>query len=271
MKKKIITYFISILLIIGLVSSVYASNININDINKEDLENYLKGIENVEVEDIVEMYTDLTKQYTNQEIANMIEENKDEIIEKSGIDEQSLNTGTNVLRSLDTEETKKILKEDLNIEEIQEKLENGYTIGQVVRDIEQQMSTGDKVLIVLKLLLASIIIKIVIISLIILTLYKIIIRWIIFNKAGRHGWATIIPIYNEITYLNVCGITPWWMLVLFIPIIGWLIYGIVKIIARFTLAESFNRGIGFGFGLLLLGVIFEPIIAFNKSIKYVEN
>lgn len=267
--RKVLIYFVSIILITGLTSSTYASEIDLNNINSDDLEKYLKG-SNLEASEIVEMYTELTEQYSNQDIANMIDKNKDEIIKKSGIDEQSLNTGTTILRSLDTEETKKIL-EDLDIDEIQEKLENGYTVSQIVEDIQEQMSTTDKLSIATRLLLASSIVRTALTVLGVLTLYMIIIRWIIFRKAQRHGWASIIPIYNEITYLKICGISPWWILILLIPIIGWLIYGIIKIIARFTLADSFGRGIGFGFGLLILGIIFESVLAFDRNIEYIGD
>lgn len=273
MKKsitKLILGFIMAILMISLLNNVHASDVDFSKISKEDLEQYLKGTKDIDKSEVIEMYDELTEQYSNKDIANMVQENKKEIINKTGIDEETLNKGTSVLSTLDTEETKKILREDLNIEEIQEKLDNGYTVSQIIDDIQEQMSTAKKVSIATRLLLASSVVKTILIVLVVLALYKLIIRWIVFRKADEHGWASIIPIYNEITYLNVCGINPWWILILIIPVIGWLIYGIVKIISRFTLAEAFNRGTGFGIGLLFLGIIFESIIAFNKNIKFLE-
>lgn len=273
MKKsitKLILGFIMAILMISLLNNVHASDVDFSKISKEDLEQYLKGTKDIDKSEVIEMYDELTEQYSNKDIANMVQENKKEIINKTGIDEETLNKGTSVLSTLDTEETKKILREDLNIEEIQEKLDNGYTVSQIIDDIQEQMSTAKKVSIATRLLLASSVVKTILIVLVVLALYKLIIRWIIFRKADEHGWASIIPIYNEITYLNVCGINPWWILILIIPVIGWLIYGIVKIISRFTLAEAFNRGTGFGIGLLFLGIIFESIIAFNKNITFLE-
>lgn len=273
MKKsitKLMLGFIMAILMISLLNNVHASDVDFSKISKEDLEQYLKGTKDIDKSEVVEMYDELTEQYSNKDIANMVQENKKEIINKTGIDEETLNKGTSVLSTLDTEETKKILREDLDIEEIQEKLDNGYTVSQIIDDIQEQMSTAKKVSIATRLLLASSVVKTILIVLVVLALYKLIIRWIVFRKADEHGWASIIPIYNEITYLNVCGINPWWILILIIPVIGWLIYGIVKIISRFTLAEAFNRGTGFGIGLLFLGIIFESIIAFNKNIKFLE-
>lgn len=267
---RILISFISIALITGLLASVYASDVNSIHLSRNELQKYLSDTNNIKAEEVVTMYTELSEQYSNKEIANMVEENKSKIIEKSGIDEQSLERGTTILRSLDTEETKRILKEDLNIEEIQEKLDAGYSIREIVKEMQEQMTTSDKISIATKILWASSIVKTTIAILTILIIYNTIIRWVIFRKANKHGWAAIVPIYNQVTYLKVCNISPWWILILFIPIIGWIIYGILKIFAKFTLAESFDKGIGFGFGLLILGTIFRSIIAINKNIKYVE-
>lgn len=264
-----------IVLSLCLTTRINASNIDISGMSTAELQNYIEeetsiDTTNLDIAELALMYDELTEEYSNQDIANMIEENKQQIIEDTGVDENTLNTGTTILRSLDTEETKQILKEDLNIEEVQQKLDSGYTIDEVVLEMQEQMTTSNKVSIAFKLLLASSIVKTVLTILGILIIYKIIIRWIIFKKAGKHGWAAIIPIYSQITYLKVSNLSPWWILILLIPILGWIVYGIIKIISRFTLADSFERGTAFGFGLLILGIIFESIIAFNKNIMYVE-
>lgn len=85
--------------------------------------------------------------------------------------------------------------------------------------------------------------------------------WKIFSKAGRPGWAAIVPIYNIIVFLDVAG-KPWWWIFLFcIPILN-VIMGIIAIVG---LAEKFGKGAGFAVGLILLGVIFYPILAFGDA------
>ena len=44
---------------------------------------------------------------------------------------------------------------------------------------------------------------------------------------------------------------------------------IIAIMKRFLLAKAFGRSGGFGFGILILPVVFQSIIALNKNIKYV--
>jgi hypothetical protein len=87
--------------------------------------------------------------------------------------------------------------------------------------------------------------------------------WKIFTKAGKPGWASIIPIYNVLVELEIVG-RPWWyLLLLFVPVVN----VVIGIIILFDLAKVFGKGTGFGFGLLFLSFIFIPILAFGDA-KY---
>ena len=94
-------------------------------------------------------------------------------------------------------------------------------------------------------------------------------RCVIYKKAHKKAWAPFIPIYRNIVMLKICGMSPWWLLLLFVPIIGWLLLFVVNVASKFMLAESFGKGTGFAFGLWLLAPIFETILVFSKKIKYV--
>ena len=95
----------------------------------------------------------------------------------------------------------------------------------------------------------------------IIALY-IISMWKIFVKAGRPGWAAIIPIYSTLILLEILG-QPWWFLLLmiFIPFASL----VIGIILMFEMAKVFGKSVGFGFGLLFLSFIFIPILAFSNS------
>jgi len=88
--------------------------------------------------------------------------------------------------------------------------------------------------------------------------------WKIFQKAGKPGWASIIPIYNIIVQLEIVGKPWWWIFLLFIPVVN-IVIGIIIV---HNLSKSFGQGVGFTLGLLFLGVIFYPILAFGDY-KYV--
>ncbi len=86
--------------------------------------------------------------------------------------------------------------------------------------------------------------------------------WMIFQKAGKPGWAAIVPIYNAIVLLEVVGRPTWWVILLcFVPFVNL----IIGIIVTFDLAKSFGKGGGFGVGLLLLPFIFYPVLAFGDA------
>ena len=36
-------------------------------------------------------------------------------------------------------------------------------------------------------------------------------QWMIFTKAGKPGWAAIIPIYNLVVWLEIVGRPTWWI------------------------------------------------------------
>lgn len=85
--------------------------------------------------------------------------------------------------------------------------------------------------------------------------------WKIFVKAGKPGWAAIIPIYSTLVMLEIIG-RPWWyLLLMFVPVVN-IVIGIMII---FDFAKVFGKGTGFGFGLLFLSPIFIPILAFGDA------
>ncbi|MFO1006502.1 MAG: DUF5684 domain-containing protein [Planctomycetaceae bacterium] len=94
-------------------------------------------------------------------------------------------------------------------------------------------------------------------------LLMIVSLWKVFEKAGKPGWAAIIPIYNIIVMLQIVGKPVWWVLLLFIPFVGI----VVSIMMVLELAKKFGKGGGFALGLILLPIVFYPILAFGDA-KY---
>lgn len=85
--------------------------------------------------------------------------------------------------------------------------------------------------------------------------------WKIYVKAGKPGWAAIVPIYNILVQLEIVG-RPWWyLLLLFVPVVN----VVISIMILFDLAKVFGKSTGFGFGLLFLSFIFIPILAFGDA------
>ncbi len=91
--------------------------------------------------------------------------------------------------------------------------------------------------------------------------FFIMVGWKIFTKAGQPGWAVLVPFYNIIVMLNIVGKPTWWIILYFVPIANF----IIGIIVTLELAKVFGKSTGFGVGLLLLGFIFAPILAFGDA------
>lgn len=79
--------------------------------------------------------------------------------------------------------------------------------------------------------------------------------WKIFEKAGKPGWAAIIPIYNIVVLLEIVNKPLWWLILFIIPLVN-LVIGIMVL---HRLALSFGKDVVytilliFGIGFILLG------------------
>ena len=85
--------------------------------------------------------------------------------------------------------------------------------------------------------------------------------WKTFEKAGKPGWAAIVPIYNIIVMLEIAGKPLWWIVLFLIPIANL----VVAILVGIAIAEKFGKGAGFGVGLALLSFVFYPLIGFGDA------
>jgi hypothetical protein len=103
----------------------------------------------------------------------------------------------------------------------------------------------------------------IVISIIYLAIVALMIAsmWKIFVKAGKPGWAAIVPIYNIIVLLQIVGKPIWWIILYCIPVINL----IIMIIVFVAIAKVFGKGVGFAIGLLLLPFIFFPMLAFGSA------
>jgi hypothetical protein len=90
--------------------------------------------------------------------------------------------------------------------------------------------------------------------------------WAAFAKAGRPGWAAIIPIYNVIVMLEIAEKPIWWVIMFFIPIVS-LVFGVLTLVA---FAEKFGKGAGFVVGMIFLPFIFWPMLGFGDA-RYIGS
>jgi len=99
-----------------------------------------------------------------------------------------------------------------------------------------------------------------IIPLIITSIISVVGLWKIFEKAGKPGWASIIPIYSTIVLLEIIGKPIWWIFLIIFPCTSF----IFAIWAINLLSKSFGQGVGFTIGIIFLHFIFLPILGFGN-------
>ena len=96
--------------------------------------------------------------------------------------------------------------------------------------------------------------------------FSIVSMWKVFKKAGKEGWAALIPIYNLVVLFQISGIDPKKLLWFLLPFIGQIIVFVYLIMAYIKLAKAFGKSSGFAAGLIFLNVIFMGILAFDDSV-----
>lgn len=99
--------------------------------------------------------------------------------------------------------------------------------------------------------------------------------WKVFIKAGKPGWAAIVPFYGWWVWMQVIGRQPSWFWAYvaltvagIIPLIGLfasVALLVITIIISIDLAKSFRKGTGMGVLIALLPFIGLPILGFGNS------
>jgi Family of unknown function (DUF5684) len=109
------------------------------------------------------------------------------------------------------------------------------------------------------------------IFIIVLTVVMIVVYWMIYEKAGQPGWASIVPFYNTyVLIVNILQMPPFWFWGLLIPILNIFVAIPLIFMIPFKLAEKFGKGGLFGLGLLFLQPIFLALLAFGPA-KYEDR
>ena len=92
-------------------------------------------------------------------------------------------------------------------------------------------------------------------------IFFIAVYWKIFTKAGKPGWAVLIPIYNIIVFLDIVGRPIWWIILFLIPLVNFVVF----IILLIDFAKSFGKGAGWAILTIFFGIITLPILAFGSA------
>lgn len=83
----------------------------------------------------------------------------------------------------------------------------------------------------------------------------------VFKKAGRPGWAVIVPIYNLYVLFDIAWGKGIMFLLMLIPVVNF----VIMIMLYVKLAKAFGKSGGFAAGLIFLNLIFVCILGFGSA------
>ena len=99
----------------------------------------------------------------------------------------------------------------------------------------------------------------------VLIVVTVVSMWKLFTKAGKPGWASIVPIYNNIVQLEIAGRPAWWvLLIMLVPFFNvW-----VSVVSMIDFVRSYQRSGLWVIGFMLAPVIALPWFAFSSKTQY---
>lgn len=89
-------------------------------------------------------------------------------------------------------------------------------------------------------------------------------QWMMFRKAGRPGWAAIIPVYNNWVQAEIADKPGWWALLSILPILSF-VYLILSIFILIEVSKKFGKSPWFAVLLIFLPIIGYPILGYGKA------
>jgi hypothetical protein len=86
--------------------------------------------------------------------------------------------------------------------------------------------------------------------------------WRVFEKAGKPGWAVLVPVYNAVVLVEIVGKPVWWAIMLFLPCAQVPVFAVVAyVVWGDRLLKLFAGWLGgFWLGLTLLAILVAPMV-----------
>ena len=96
--------------------------------------------------------------------------------------------------------------------------------------------------------------------------------WKLYIKAGRKAWEAAIPIYNAIVLMKIINRSPWWTLLLFIPIVNLIMFPVIWVETLRSFGRNSNTDTFLGvctFGLYIYYINYTQEVTYtnDRSLK----
>ncbi|TGE28720.1 DUF5684 domain-containing protein [Hymenobacter metallicola] len=90
--------------------------------------------------------------------------------------------------------------------------------------------------------------------------------WKMFEKAGKPGWASLIPIYNLIVMHEIIGRETWKIILYLVPFVN--IYFYITLFV--SMCKSYGKtGLGNYLAMIFFSFVYIPYLGFSSDVRYV--
>lgn len=92
--------------------------------------------------------------------------------------------------------------------------------------------------------------------------------WKLYEKAGRKSWEAFVPIYNSVILMKIINRSPWWTVLLFLPIINLIMFPVVWV----ETARSFGKNMPLDTVLAIVTLgFYNYYLNYFAEVSYIEN
>ena len=89
--------------------------------------------------------------------------------------------------------------------------------------------------------------------------------WKLYISAGYKSWQAAVPVYNAVILMKIIGRPKWWVILLFIPTINIILFGVIWIETLRSFGK--NSSLDTAFGILTFG-LYTYTINYNENVQY---
>ncbi|WP_197060589.1 DUF5684 domain-containing protein [Arthrobacter sp. L77] len=82
-----------------------------------------------------------------------------------------------------------------------------------------------------------------------------------FKKAGQPAWAAFVPLYNIIVLLRISGLSPWLVILAFIPVAQI----VLAVLLAINVAKVFGKGVGTAVLIFFFAVIMYFVLSYGSA------
>jgi signal peptidase I len=92
--------------------------------------------------------------------------------------------------------------------------------------------------------------------------------WKLYLKAGRKAWEAFVPVYNAIVLMKIINRSPWWTILLFLPIVNLIMFAVVWV----ETARSFgkNKMLDTFLAVITLG-FYNYYLNYAADVTYIQD